>query len=274
MFKLKTKISALILVPTMVLTCIFASVTSSAFDRYDMAADIESTYEDALELYGTSSFYGQCNIATAYQLLSLGIYAGDEPDFIGDGNMWYFHYEDSEPVTSGGYNIITIGGENCLYDLIDRYGDEIYNVVVSYGTGGESGDDHVMLIRAIVNGYVYYTDSFYYGDLHSEGGACRLSLEDYLAIYEQMNGLPYGLVYFMQDSREENEKETALAVSLGDVDANGKLNAADARTILRFVARLSNMTELEKKRADIDGNGVVNSRDARICLIKSTGMGV
>lgn len=54
--------------------------------------------------------------------------------------------------------------------------------------------------------------------------------------------------------------------SFGDVDGNGKLSAEDARLILRFSAKLSELNKDAEKYADIDSNGSVNALDARILL--------
>lgn len=54
--------------------------------------------------------------------------------------------------------------------------------------------------------------------------------------------------------------------SLGDVNDDGKITAADARTILRASARLETLTEIQSLAADIDGNGKLAASDARIAL--------
>ncbi len=59
---------------------------------------------------------------------------------------------------------------------------------------------------------------------------------------------------------------TALAAFNGDVDANGKFSAADARKILRAAVRLETLTPEEALLADLDMNGNVAAADARIAL--------
>ena len=53
----------------------------------------------------------------------------------------------------------------------------------------------------------------------------------------------------------------------GDVDNNGKINAADARLVLRYYAKLENLGAIQLMAADVDGNGKVNAADARKILI-------
>ena len=52
----------------------------------------------------------------------------------------------------------------------------------------------------------------------------------------------------------------------GDVNADGKISAADARTILRIAAKLENPDEVTKESADIDSDGKVTSKEARSVL--------
>ena len=143
-----------ILITVMMLLSI-GSLSTSAYDS-DLVNSITANYQTALSIADRGSFYGYCNLATAYQLRAMGIYK-NQLDFSGSGDLWYDHFKDVSK-TSGGYNVITISGSNCLYDLIEKYGNEIYNVVYCLGTGGTSGPRHAMYIRAIIDGYVYFAD--------------------------------------------------------------------------------------------------------------------
>ncbi len=53
---------------------------------------------------------------------------------------------------------------------------------------------------------------------------------------------------------------------LGDVNADGKVNAADARIVLRASAKLTQLNGNEILSADVNGDGKVNASDARIIL--------
>ena len=52
----------------------------------------------------------------------------------------------------------------------------------------------------------------------------------------------------------------------GDVNADGKITAKDARTILRIAARLEQPDDVTKEAADIDSDGKVTSKEARSVL--------
>ena len=170
-----------------------------------LKSEVEEHYDDALRLAGRSSFHGYCNLAVAYQLKSRGVFKG--LDYSANGNEWYGHYASIPKTskTSGGYYAVTYSGKNCLYDLTADYGDGIYNIAYSLGTGGSSGSNHVVLISAIVGGKAYFADSFsYYGT--AEGGATALDLDDFVSRYRGMNGSAHGCVYFTKDARTKVQK--------------------------------------------------------------------
>lgn len=53
---------------------------------------------------------------------------------------------------------------------------------------------------------------------------------------------------------------------LGDVDYDGKVNVADAQTILRYSVKLKTFTDEQKDLADVDGDGKTNVADAQTVL--------
>lgn len=191
---MKKRITTFLLSLVMLFAVCLTNVSASGSDITD---NTTADYKTALSLANMSSFHGSCNLATAYQLLAIGVYK-DGLDFSGSGDLWYDHFSTVSK-TSGGYSVITIGGKNCLYDLVDRYGNELYNIVYCLGTGGSSGPNHCLLIRAIINGQVYFADSFgctYSGTYYPEGTCTVLPLDRFVSSYRDMNGDPHGCVYF------------------------------------------------------------------------------
>lgn len=57
-----------------------------------------------------------------------------------------------------------------------------------------------------------------------------------------------------------------FAAQTGDVNGDGKINSADARTTLLASARVVALDREQSLRADIDGNGRINAADARFIL--------
>lgn len=58
----------------------------------------------------------------------------------------------------------------------------------------------------------------------------------------------------------------------GDIDGNGRVNAADARIVLRIAAKLDIADEAMQCLADVNGSGSVTSADARLILRVSAGI--
>ena len=64
----------------------------------------------------------------------------------------------------------------------------------------------------------------------------------------------------------------ASALTMGDVDGNGEIKAADARLALRASVSLENLTEQQKKAADVNYDGEIKAADARLILRASVGL--
>jgi hypothetical protein len=62
------------------------------------------------------------------------------------------------------------------------------------------------------------------------------------------------------------DEDSAPTVLLGDVNGDGRVNARDARLLLRYIAGLTEEGEVDKAAADFNGDGRVNARDARAIL--------
>ncbi len=59
---------------------------------------------------------------------------------------------------------------------------------------------------------------------------------------------------------------------LGDANGDGKVNARDARALLRYIADLVDESEIELAAADYNHDGKVNARDARAILRAIAGL--
>ena len=62
------------------------------------------------------------------------------------------------------------------------------------------------------------------------------------------------------------------AANMGDVNADGKINSADALLVLKFSTQLQSPTSAQKKLADVNGDGKIDSSDALEILKYSTGI--
>ena len=70
----------------------------------------------------------------------------------------------------------------------------------------------------------------------------------------------------------EQEVMEPIAALLGDVNGDGKVNARDARLLLRYIAGLASEDELNLAAADYNADGRVNARDARAILRQIAGL--
>ncbi len=64
-----------------------------------------------------------------------------------------------------------------------------------------------------------------------------------------------------------------VLVSQGDVNGDGRINARDARTLLRYLAGLEELSQESLAAADFNADGRVNARDARAILQYLAGLG-
>lgn len=71
---------------------------------------------------------------------------------------------------------------------------------------------------------------------------------------------------------DEREEPKPSFVVRGDVDLNGKVNAADARLALRKSAKLESLSDEQIRNADVNGDSLVTSTDARLILRFSAGI--
>ena len=70
----------------------------------------------------------------------------------------------------------------------------------------------------------------------------------------------------------DGKNELSEKNTLGDVDLNGKITAADARLALRYSAKLEKLTQEQLKNADVNKDAKVTSADARMILRFSAGL--
>lgn len=89
----------------------------------------------------------------------------------------------------------------------------------------------------------------------------------WLTVAEPQTGIE-GLEQYQCALCEEVFEERAIpALKMpGDINGDGRINAADARLALRAASRLETLSDDAFFTADVDGNGKVNAADARIIL--------
>ena len=108
-------------------------------------------------------------------------------------------------------------------------------------------------------------DGYWYLPMFTE---LRLTVRD-----RDGNALADGAAIKTGDRVTEQRDGECVALSTfvycGDVEADGRIDAADARKTLRASIGLAALSDAEKEAADLDNDGAVTAEDARTILRKS-----
>lgn len=169
---------------------LFAALTTAA-----KAADAPLTKEQAVinearRVYsacqytaGRRSFAGYCGLMTSHQLYNMGI---NESLIVWGGNQQFDYYKGMDKTTGGHYikaypapdytlkealNTITNGGTRDAYNLLIGFQWTNTEAGRKYG--------HACVINAILDGTVYFTESFYTSIGGAEGNVSQCSIDKF-----------------------------------------------------------------------------------------------
>lgn len=148
---------------------------------------------------GRSSFAGWCGLMTSHQLYNMGI---NETLIVNDGNRQFDYYKDLEK-TSAGYYINVYSAmdytlEEALNALTKEGTQDAYNILVGFQwTNTEAGHryGHACVINAIVDGTVYFTESFYTSIAGPEGNVGRCSISRFAQLFYDWTSFE-GIIHF------------------------------------------------------------------------------
>ncbi|MBE6544456.1 MAG: hypothetical protein E7675_08655, partial [Ruminococcaceae bacterium] len=205
-------------------TVIFALGTFDSFaytDKFDenvLEEKITDVYTDIRNARGYS-YKGYCGTFIIDQLKALKIgYLSNGGSL--NGNKWFVNLKSG--VTSYGYTQIKYEGNNCLYDIVEaNEGCAVYNIVISFtyqlGYSYEKpGAGHALLIYAISDGYVYFTENFTFDGI-KEGGMIKLSLIDFYERFNADYGVAIGAVHFVNKEKELTDKIEAVYAEVNNM---------------------------------------------------------
>ena len=86
------------------------------------------------------------------------------------------------------------------------------------------------------------------------------------------NGTIYGIgkgktnVYAKVGSKIITFTVTVNDYELGDINADGSINARDAKLVLQYYSGQATLSAKQKLSADVNGDGIINARDAKLIL--------
>ena len=183
----------------------------------DLIDRIEYTYAWAKRYTGYSSFKNYCAHYGNTQLLLLGIntrYVG------GNGNDEYDNYKDLS-YTGGGRKIHNYPATNATFketlEQIASQGDVVTDILVGFqwtSTTAGKKYGHSFLIHGIIDGYVYFSDSFNLtlgGRYYQEGSAIKCTIDQLVSYYGRTSAYTLeGLIWF-----EDEELTAAMGGNTG-----------------------------------------------------------
>ena len=209
----------LLLIFTMLLGLI--AVPAAAETPEDLSAEqiiqrIEDTYEAALRSAGRRRFENRCSEMVNHSLYVLGLESYAKHC---DGSQEYDLYRDLEK-TSSRYDVIRYSGgdyslEEALYALSEQEEGSVYNVIACWdggATANSSSYGHTAFIHAIVDGMVYYAESYglsIAGREYREGQPIVCTIEEFAYYYNKWAYFE-GLVYL--DAPDEIPPELSAVV--------------------------------------------------------------
>lgn len=195
---------AILLCAAMLLTALpgVAAAAGGALSKNALIEEAKQIYQDCLVLAERESFAGVCGMMTSYQLWRMGINSWLETY---DGNKQFDAYSQKE-TSSGGYHISaypadTYTLEQALNKISENGTKDVYNILVGFEwTETEAGNiyGHACIINGIIDGTVYFVESFYTSLGGEEGNviACSISkFANYFADWTVFDGV----IYFSRD---------------------------------------------------------------------------
>jgi len=179
------------------------NVDNTNIGPYDQR--IKDNYKRCLKLLkekdGRDSFSGWCGQYVRYQLQVNDIWYKTNPDNFNGNQVYYSMIADAE--TQTGYIQKKYEGKNCLYDIIQERGNKVENIVVSWfkqstGTQENPGVGHTNFIYGIIDGIVYFSESYTFDGWNvKEGEPLKLSIDEFMNRYNNTHVYAIGAVLFV-----------------------------------------------------------------------------
>lgn len=207
---MKRRMWILVLVLVMALSALPVSAGAKAEDAATQLYNkTRRSYTSSLASYGKSSFYGYCATLVAYQLRYNGITKYAE---LCNGNEMYDRYKNKTR-SAGGYYIHPYSAkeyslEETLNVISENGSKDVYNILVGFqwtntAAGGKYG--HTVFINGIVDGTVYFTESFDSATIGKEGTVGQVSIAKFAKMYGSWTRYE-GCIYFTKDYAESLQR--------------------------------------------------------------------
>ena len=164
-----------------------------------IVAQINATYSEmrADRGYSYSGWCGQY-VKDMLNYLGVGYYGSGSYN----GNQWYYTLI-TDGVTRFGYKQVKYPGGDSLNNILADNGGVAYNIVLTFNAFYSSSSGyvpygHVVFINAIIDGVVYFSESFTSRFSGAEGSAQAKTFQQFVNYYYSYFGEPIGAIHMTQ----------------------------------------------------------------------------
>ena len=246
-------------------------------------AEIRRIYSRIQYATGRSDLTGFCGLMASYQLYYLGV---NTYPIVYDGKDQYDAYKNME-YTSGGHLVKVYSAKEynlreALYEISNGGTRNVYNILVGFNwTNTEAGKiyGHAMVINAILDGVVYYSEGFNTPFDTFVGGPSICTIDQFAKAYNSWTQFE-GLIVFGRKEQADFCQEYSCNAFLKTKKDTGTWNApntyesAALRTVqkgerLEATALLRNENDEWYYRITDSGNPVyVNAEDVTVLSLR------
>ncbi len=232
----------------------------------EVVAEITSVYSTIRARRGRS-YSGWCGQYVKDQLneMQIGFYGSGSYN----GNRWLTTLV-TDGITSYGYKQVKYYGKDCLEDILNANGGVAYNIVISFNafysasSGAYNPYGHVLLINAIIDDTVYYSESFN-SSRGKEGAPQVESLAKFKNYYYKYFDDPIGAIHMTRGTTLKPTSGTkienvASAGNITIVEKNGTSDYNDAPATLH--SSLGSSTNQIFHFDKVNANGTFTIRPA------------
>ncbi len=176
---------------------------ASAAQTDEIRNQIVSHYQAALEATGKESLGGYCGLMTSWQLYLMGI---NSYLMVNDGNKQFDAYKNMK-MTTGGYRVKAYPAAEytfteAMYTATGNGKRDVYNLLVGFQwTSTEAGATygHAVVIYAIIDGIVYFTEGFATSMGTADGGVIAITLDEFIDYYDDWTRFDGVIVFGTKD---------------------------------------------------------------------------
>lgn len=201
------RVISLLMVMVLIATSGYFAAGTSASSVSEIEQQIRRVYQKAREYQGRDSFHGYCGGLVNSELHFLGI----TDTVVGNNGNEEYDYYSKQTITSGGFRVRAYSPsrytlEEALNAITENGTKDAYNILVGFqATRSAAGSryGHAVVIHAILNGTVYYMESYdvnLNGKRYPEGSPISCSISDFAAYYKRTTVSLDGVIYFGKKS--------------------------------------------------------------------------